>query len=245
MRKFRTADLPAVMDLHKRYGMSQLGAMERDEAYWHYEKRRWNSYLLVTERRKPIGYVEMSRGPRPQIVEAALPERVDVYERILSQCGQVAREHLGREIAIQLPPSHPFVEYCRSLGATAHTTYRRDAGGMGRIINLDSWARKMCPEWTARLQASPYGDYSGSLGIKCELGSVWLNIRDGKVTLSEGARGHGAHSLQSVVAQLTFGYRSVPSACLAGEIRARPSDVKLLAALFPEQQAWVWPADRF
>lgn len=233
------------MGLHKRYGMAQLGAMERDEAYWHYEKRRWNSCLLLAERRKPIGYFEMSRGPRPQIVEAALPERIDVYERILSQCGQVAREHLGREIALQLPPSHPFVEYCRSLGATAHTTYRRDAGGMGRIIDLDSRARKMCPEWTARLQASPLRGYSSSLGIECDLGRVCLNVRNGKVALSEGARGHGVHRLQSVVAQLTFGYRSVSSACLAGEIQVRPSDAKLLAAIFPEQQAWVWPADRF
>ena len=245
VRKFRPADLPTVMDLHRRYAMAQLGAMERDEAYWRYAKRRWTSYLLVTERRKPIGYVEMSRGPRPQIVEVGLPESIDVYERILSQCGQVAREHLGREIAIQLPPSHPFIEYCRSLGATVHTTYRRDAGGMGRIINLDSWARKMCPEWTARLQAPRHRGHSGSLAIECELGCACLDIRDGKVTLGGNAGGHGVHGPQSVVAQFAFGYRSVASVCLAGEIQARPPDVKLLAALFPEQQAWVWPADRF
>ena len=245
VRKFRPADLPAVMDLHRRYAMAQLGSMERNEAYWRYAEGRWNSYLLVTERRKPIGYVEMSGGPRPQIVEAALPERIDVYQRILSQGGHVAREHLGREIALQLPPSHPLVEYCRSLGAAAHTTYRRDAGAMGRIINLDSWARKMCPEWTARLRASPYRDCSGSLGIECDLGRVCLDLRDGKVSLREKARSCGVHSLQSVIAQLTFGYRSVASACRAGEIQARPSDAKLLAALFPEQQAWVWPADRF
>lgn len=245
LRRFREADLDEVMELHRRHAMHLVGAMERDEAYWRYIKGHWRNLVLVVERRKSIGYVAISRGSRPAVVEAALPERPDVYDRVLAECASAARECLSREVVLHLPCAHPLVEHCLGLGARLSADYRRDGGGMARLINLDSWARRMCPEWTARLRASAFKDYSGALGIECELGRVTLAIRQGNAAVAERPASRVVEAPQRVLAQLTFGYRSVPSACRGGEVKASAGQAKLLAALFPHRQGWVWPADRF
>ena len=245
LRRFREADLGAVMELHRRHGMHMVGAMERDEPYWRYMQHNWPNLVLVQEGRKPIGYVQISRGSRPTLEEAALPERVDVYDRVLAECAVAARECTSREVALNLPAAHPLVEHCRGLGARLSTEYRRDGGAMGRLIRLDSWARRMCPEWTARLRASAFNDYSGALGIECELGRATLAIERGKVSAADQHVGRPVHVPQRVLAQLTLAYRSVGSACMSGEIEATSAQAKLLAALFPEQQVLVWPSDRF
>ena len=245
VRKFRPADLPAVVKLHKQHAMSMVGAMERSEAYFRYERNRWGNYLLVTERGKAIGYVEVTGGPKPWVVEVALPERADAYALVLAECGKRARAGLTREVGVGLPPSHPFGQYCQSLGARFSVTYRRDGGAMGRLMNVDAWARKMCPEWSARLAASEFKDFTGALEIECDLGAVTLAISDGKVTIGDQSAKRKVKADQRVFAQFTFGYRTVEAARLAGELDASAANAKLLAALFPEQQAVVWPSDHF
>ncbi len=243
IRRFRPADLQAVVALHQQHAMGQVGAMERDAAYFQYEQRRWGSYWLVTERRKPIGYVEMAS--RPSIIEAALPEREDVYACVLANAGAMARAALIKDVTIALPASHPFVQYCQTLGARVTATYRRNAGAMARIINFESWAKKMCREWSARLAQSKFKDYTGALGIACDLGRISVAISKGKAALGHKPTRRVVKADPRVFAQLTFGYRTVANARLTGELDASPRDAELLAAMFPPREAWVSASDRF
>lgn len=245
LRPLRPADLPAVMELYRRYGMGCVGAMERTEAFWHYDKERWPRYRLVTERGAPLGFVEIGGGSSVTVDQAALPERTDAYDRVLAECGKLARERLCRTIELQLPGADSFVRYCQHLGADAHLSYRRDGGAMGRLVNLQTWARKMCPEWSVRLRESAFRSGRASATLDCELGWVTISADNGRVRLAERRGPRVVRTGQRVLAQLTFGYRSVESARLTGEIDASPGDAKLLAALFPERRAWVWPTDRF
>jgi hypothetical protein len=213
--------------------------------YFQYEKHRWDNYWILTQGREPIGYAEVAGWACPTVLEVGLPVRADAYDRLLAECGRMARQSLAREVKVQVPPWHPLGEYCRTLNASYSLQYRRCGGGMARILNLESWARKMCPEWSARLQASSFKGHAGMLAIECELGRVGLRIRGGEVS---PARTHGRRVVkarQPALAQFTFGYRSVASARLAGQVEATDADAALLAALFPDRPGWVWPADRF
>ena len=171
-------------------------------------------------------------------------QAAEVHAAVLGFMARRAAALRLDRITASVPVDHPFALYCRGIGARDETVYPRNAGPMGRIIDLPRFASAMVPEWERRWPAGGLG----GIALHTDLGAVALRRRrDGR--LEVGGSPAGAPRLrvpdQAVLFQLALGYRSASDAAAAGLLRGSAAALQVARGLFPLRVAHMWWPDRF
>ena len=250
-RAMGPGDLAAVRRLYGAANAGRTASVVRD--------RKWQGF--------PMGSNFGVAGVARVVHRAASPRRLLGYflyddkpdrSRLAEVAGQGAEVHaavlrflarrasalrLGR-VTASVPVDHPFALYGRGFGARDETEYPRNAGPMGRIIDLPGFVSAMVPEWELRWPA----DGLNGIALHTDLGAVALRRRrDGRLQV-EGPPAGGPRLRipdQAVLFQLAMGYRGADDAAAAGMLRGSRAALGVARGLFPLRVAHMWWPDRF
>jgi len=146
-----------------------------------------------------------------------------------------------------VPPVGPFAEACFERGGRLFEYITPNGGGMGRIIDLNRFCRRLAPELHRRLQASPLAAERIVLPITTDLGGMIIAADSGRLRVEAAdLPPRGCIRIpQPVLTKLAFGYDE-PDKLLAREgVRLKAAQRLLLCTIFPRRQPYFWALDRF
>lgn len=252
VRPLRPADLSQVRALYNRGNAGRTASVVRG--------RGWSGF--------PMGSGFFVPGATQVVCEPGAPGRIlgyVLYDDVADRCraaevggrgaqvwGAILRFLARRAVALRreritasLPLDHPFAIYCRSFGCRDETGYPRNAGPMGRLIDLERFLTALAPElagcWPAGAQ--------DRITLRTDIGAADLRRRrGGRVDVQQRGTRAGAgleFADQGTLFQLAMGYRTVDDAVAAGQLRGSPRALQLATALFPLRSAHMWWPDRF
>jgi len=166
----------------------------------------------------------------------------DVNGAIVGFLAQRAVKLRRERVSASVPADHPFAIYCRRIGYRDETRYPRNAGPMGRAVDITRFFMALAPELARRWPANALEQ----LSIRSDNGTVTLLRRRGVITVREGSSGRPLRvSDAALLMQLAMGYRDADDAIGAGTLSGNRAQLELARALFPLQVAHMsWP-DRF
>ena len=199
--------------------------------------------VLVTAANKLVGYVAYDDvKERCRAVEVG-GQGEAVFSTALNFLARRAVALRREHISLSMPADYPFALYCTEYGLHLETHYKRQAGPMGRVINLRSFLSGLQPALALRWD---YGK-SNTMELCTDIGSC--NLQRVKGELKIGTAGGGptdkVRLKQTAFMQLAMGYRTAASLVVTGELRAKRQVIERLDRLFPLQQAHMWWPDRF
>jgi len=245
LRPYRKEDRAAIARLSNRQNGMRTGSVVRDPATWKGIPMgsgfgvEAGVQVAVDGKDRVRGYVVYDAVPdRCRSAEVG-GEEAQVFDTLLWFLARRAVGLRREEISLSLPPDHPFALHCRPLGCRVDTRYPRNAGPMGRIINLQSCLEKILPQLGQRWQGAQ------SLGIRTDLGAWVLRAGRGGLQLKEESISRGLSLKQEVLMQLLMGYHAPGELLAAGKLQAPRTCRALLERLFPPTQPHMWWPDRF
>ena len=159
-----------------------------------------------------------------------------VFSTILHYLAQRA-VHMRREvISLSIAVHHPFVRYCRPFRWRYQTSFRRNNGTMGCIINSLPFFAKILPMLAKRWGPQ---DRDRTLALRADIGTSALSWKHGRLTASHSAA-KGAlsvHVEQDALMLLAMGYQTADDLQTQGKLKADKATLALLSQLFPLQTA--------
>lgn len=192
------------------------------------------AYAGVDDREDALTVFEVAGDPR-------------AYPALLRALAREAVAKRVESMAFLLPPDDRFSMYARRFGGTLTVNYPYTGAGMLRVINLATLFDKLCPEFSARLQAAGFSGRPQTFVLRTDVGSVQVTAGEAGVRVRPARAGKRVvvEMPQHRLSQLLFGYRTV--ADVAGEpgVRIPRALTGLLEVLFPLQWAHVSRADYF
>ena len=167
----------------------------------------------------------------------------EVFSTILHFLARRAVRLRRERLSLSMPADHPFSHFCRQFGYRESTHFDRNAGPMGRLINLRTTVEKILPTLEKRWGAD--GRDRG-LAINSELGSALLRWKQGRLTLDgDEQKALKVEINQDAFMQLVMGYQTAEDLKTRGKLKTANTALALLARLFPPQTAHMWWSDRF
>ena len=129
------------------------------------------------------------------------------------------------------------------LSAGARVTGYSD-GVFGRLLDLDGLFRELGPELEARLARSPFREWTGTVRLKTDIGTVKLPFNQGELQPAGTPRPErSAVMSQSWLARLITGYNDVAVVGRPRDTDVAERDWPLIRALFPKACPYIWAAD--
>jgi len=251
VREFREGDTGDILQIYQENNRDRSCTILRAEEAWRGFRMEDDGYeplkAFVVEDGGEVAAYAAFRERRDRLVVAEVGwRREDAFGTLLREFSEIAIRMRSGSIHVHLPAGHPFAEFCQAYGCEVSSWYPWNGDGMLRIIDLESLFRKIRAELGGRVRRSGLGDYSGSLTIETDLGAVTLEIDGGNVAVNPGGGGGSLLRLpQARLAQLVVGYRSLRSLLLEPGVEARGDTQRLVDALFPRGEPYVWMSDRF
>ncbi len=215
---------------------------------WEYRTRDRDNWFVAEDRERVIrGYFRVLKDNRlMKLIEVGVADE-EAIKGILIHISPWAEKKDVLNIAIFAPQDHPFTEFCYRIGAWNRCTneiYNGSWGGMFRIIDLKETLKLLEDKFGERLTYSHLKDYEGELRIVTEYDRVKLSIKRGVATVEElsNLEEEIINLPNSVITQLTFGYRDIDYFRNSLDIEA--SHRNLLKILFPKGYPYIWLAAR-
>ncbi|MBM3277672.1 MAG: GNAT family N-acetyltransferase [Candidatus Handelsmanbacteria bacterium] len=245
LRLYRKADRAAIARLYNRQNGLRTGTVVRDPRTWKGIPMgsgfgvEAGVQVAVDGKDRVRGYVVYDAVPDQCRSAEVGGEEAQVFDTLLWFLARRALALRREEISLSLPPDPPFALYCQPLGCQVDTRYLRNAGPMGRIINLESCLKKLLPQLGQRWQGAQ------SLGNTTDLGAWVLRAGWGGLQLKEESILKDLSLKQEVLTQLLMGYHAPGELLAGGKLQAPRTCRALLERLFPPTQSHMWWPDRF
>ena len=118
---------------------------------------------------------------------------------------------------------------------------------MVQVIHLESLLGKVAPLIEARLRASDFSGWEGTVRVRYEADERALDIKGGKVTVSP-CKGEPEVDLsvsQTQLLRLLFGAVRAEDVAFSNRLALREDEIGLLNALFPPDEMFLWGTDGF
>jgi len=259
VREFTEEDIDSVLEIFNENNRERTCTIVRKRGEWMgFRRGKRPGYpppaLVWEEGDEVVAYVSFHRFMDPDrdytrydyeflVTEIGMKER-RVFSTILKDLAAKAMERRFEYIRFSLPLDHPFTEYCHRFGSESVVRYRKDSGGMMRIINQRTLFQKIEDELQRRVKERKVENVQ--VEVKTELASTEFRVRGRELSVSEG-NGKGMNRIelpQSILTQLVVGYRSVQDVVNDWRVKVR-GNVRLLEALFPKSFPYMWVLDRF
>lgn len=245
-RQFRKADIPRLNAFKKKHDPLDTLTVVRTPAHWRYRLSRWTGSPLFHDKRgRLVAYLQMSAEQDQVRVHevVAVPDEA-VYASIVTELARHAREQVVRRIALQIPPDHPMAEYCIRLGCQYTMRYRKNADGLGRIIDLRSFVGKMLPEWGRLLSRSELAAKDASLTLSVGGETMRLKAKRGRLFLDDPPRGRGG-ALRMTPEQLLQAAAGYARPGAASNRLKNARSRRMAEILFPKRCPTMWRVDGF
>jgi len=242
VRPFQPEDARALVTLYERRNGQRSGSVLRNPETWREFRRgsQWTDRVgafVVLDGQEIIGYASYNLDPwRYAIGEVGYADG-RAFSTLLAHMAQQAIERRVEHIIVHAPPDDPFLQYCRRYGCEIKLIYRRQAGGMARIIRQTELLEAVQPLLAARLRAAGQEGALGTLVCKTDLGEDAL--------VFGGGPSYTLALPQWMLLQLLLGYRPVEDALFETEARADEALQPLLPVLFPQGYPYIAMSDRF
>ncbi len=249
IRPMRKSDLARITQLYNRENAARTASVVRD--------RTWNGFsmgsffgieaktqVVLDTRERVCGYVTYDDVDRHCRAAEVGGQGDEVFSTILHFLARRAVRLRREKLSLSMPADHPFAHFCRHFGYRESTHFDRNAGPMGRLINLRTLLEKILPVLEKRWGAD--GRDRG-LAISTELGSaLLLGWKRGRLILgSDGQKALKVGIDQDAFIQLAMGYQTADDLKSRGKLKTGSAGLALLARLFPPQTAHMWWSDRF
>jgi predicted acetyltransferase len=273
VRQASAQDQDAILRLYAAGNRGRTGSVVRTAATW--TGFRMGSQFGVTalvrvvpdDRGRVRGYVVVDDTEQAVRIAEVGGDSPAVFGAILRDAAARAVRLRREEITFSLPIDHPFARYCRQFGCRTSQEYPRNAGPMGRIIDLGGFLRSVSRELASRWGQD---EREVTLAIRTDLGECRLNWDGGQLAVECGADSQGSgpadHQAtgragssarggprtraqlrlsQADLMGLLMGYHTPGELVDAGAARCTLSALPLVERLFPAQHAHMWWPDRF
>ena len=132
-----------------------------------------------------------------------------------------------------MPHQHPMLQILRRGACTIEDRYFYHSGWQVRLVNLSSALQKLRPTLEARLQASTFADWQGTLCLDAGSESAVLEIDDGQVQIAAGNRGTLTLNGGPAIARFLIGSDEPEEIMQQAEITCSEQTAVLVSALFP------------
>jgi predicted acetyltransferase len=241
-RTMTKADIQAILKIYDEHNRERTGTVLRPRRYWKNFRKgtRWGhpplALVFLDRKAQIIGYAAYDDSPTELNVVEVGARSDDVFGTLLKEFALLAVKMRTAEINFFLPQDHPFAYFLERFDLRTETFYRGDSRGLGRIINQKRLLEKMQKEFERRLAASRLSFYCGALEIRTDLGTSFISIDQGKVTLSEEktmARGRLQLS-QWALLQAVMGYRDLRTLLHEPGVKVTDEARQIADALFPK-----------
>ena len=140
-------------------------------------------------------------------------------------------------VCFEMLPDAPVLDTLRSVGYRQEVTYRRNQGGMGRIIDLAALADALTKTLAKRSQALAGETRVGRIVFRC-------GDEEAAVALGRG-RALAIALPQHALLQLLLGYRGIGELRLEYPACIAERDAAAVNALFPRGYPYTWLIDHF
>ena len=148
-------DLPVLRDLYAANSATLTGSIVRGEkTRWFAKGSRYGhpaeGVVFTDASGQVVAYAARDKEEdRVMVCEvgASSPEQ---FESVLRWAADRAVELRLEKITFQLPPGSLLADFLTQYGAKQTNRFPRQAGGMGRLLNLNAFLEKTLPEWTRR-----------------------------------------------------------------------------------------------
>jgi predicted acetyltransferase len=244
--------MPAIVHLYNQCNAMRSGSIVRspDRFKEFLQGSDWGteiiSYLWENNEGKLLAYAVMDKDSTAVRVNEIEAVDDSLFATALYFFVMQAVEKRCESIHMKLPVDHPFVEFTQRYGAEWVVTFERYGNGMMRIINQQALFGALIPELERRLAITNFHNYTGTLTLETDLGTMHLIIEGGTVRLEEKGLERIKLSLsQQYLIQLLIGYRSVRDVVNDPAVQIRGDAIPLLNALFPKGTPYMYFADHF
>ena len=252
VRPSEAADMPTVLDLYHANNADRVCSIVRDpEQFTRFPKGSWydasaSGLLWHDSQGKLVAYAALNKSRyEVKVIEVEAVDR-RLFPTLMYEFAKMAIERRCGDIAFYMPPDHLFAEFAQRYGCKWKSEYPKNGGGMMRILNLDAFFAKVCPELSRRLAHSLLRKYTGTLQIETDLGTVTLAIDQDGVKLASPRWVDAVLEVpQDKLIQWMVGYRRTEDVLYDPDVTAPERIVPLLDALFPKGIPYVWSADHF
>lgn len=257
VRSIRREDVPAVRALYEESNRTRTGTVNRVEAFWDWRERGapW-TWLPVSLRSwhgvfdkagALVGYFYSTVERNDLYVREVAGRTDEALASMVAFLYRVAhRRDLGRMV-FAVSPDHPLALLCSEYDSTMETTYRKNGGGMMRIIHLRSTFEHIAPELSHRLSTTYLSGAKKAFALQTDIGTLGLRCAEGRVTPCDPSEA-GKDVLvipQHRLAPLIVGYVEPCRILSAPEVRVPPGLREWIECLFPKQVPFFWELDHF
>jgi predicted acetyltransferase len=254
IRAFKKADAPSLRRLYARLSAQRTGSAARRSGWTYFDRaahysRPGKTLLSVDGKGRVTGYATWNvdeRRERRFNVSEIVGKSPEIHTALASAVGKEAKRAGCEQVRFYVPPDDPFGEFCSRFGCGWEIFYSRNAGAMGRIVQLDRLFSKLESELRRRWAASDLR-YTDTISLVTDIGTVGLRIQGRKLSVTERlAKGSVRVKMpQLKLAQLVTGYRDVEDLSFDEDVSAPRRTHAALDVLFPKQQGYMWWSDRF
>jgi predicted acetyltransferase len=250
-RKLRAEDMEAVLELYNRNNCDRTCSIVRDPRdFLSFPKgsrygREADAMVLYSEDRVVRAYAVLDHSREAVNVVEAEAQDECLFPSLLYQFARVAIKRRCGYITLFLPPDHPFARHVQNYGCEQSTQYRKNGGGMMRIIDQQALFQKIAPmlEQRAALRGPTF---AAAVTIQTNLGTTGIRAARGKLLVNAGEEGEPSVSLsQDRLTQLVVGYRTAQDVLNDPHVESRGEVGPVLDVLFPRGYPYVWLADLF
>ncbi len=140
-------------------------------------------------------------------------------------------------LSFEMLPDAPVLDALRPIGYSQEIMYRRNQGGMGRIIDLAGLANALAEPLSRRNEAMASETRVGTIVFRCGGEEAEVEVGSGRplaITLPQDA-----------LLQLLMGYRGIGELRLEYPACAAEQDAGVVDALFPRGYPYTWQIDHF
>jgi hypothetical protein len=238
-------DLPDLMKIYDAFNAARTGTTVRTEVYWN-SQPKWREYdpaLFWVAKRdsRTVAYLKAGRWSLNEL--GCLRGEEGAMTALCAHLFRQAKAEAAQEVEARCP-----LECGRMFEGMGCGTRRREGGGtMVQVIHLESLLGKVAPLIEARLRASDFSGWEGTVRVRYEADERALDIKGGKVTVSP-CKGEPEVDLsvsQTQLLRLLFGAVRAEDVAFSNRLALREDEIGLLNALFPPDELFLWGTDGF
>lgn len=238
-------DLPGLMAIYDEFNATRTGTTVRTEVYWN-NQPKWResdpALFWVTKRNsKVVAYLKAGRWSLNEL--GYLRGEEGAMGALCAHFFRQAQAEAVKEVEARCP-----LACCGMFEALGGAVRRREGGGtMIQIIHLESLLGKIAPLLKARLHASDFSGWKGSVRVRYEADERMLSIQNGKIRVSKckGAPDVDLLVSQAQLLRLLFGNMRAEDIAFSNRLALREDEIGLLNVLFPPDELFLWGTDGF
>ena len=206
---------------------------------------RKNAFKLTDSRGRLAAYAIWSAQDGTLAVREGMARDGRAGRALLGALKGAAWNQALDHVSVLMPFGYPLTDAMRPLASTYRRANTNRGGCMGRVLNLDSLARKLTREWTRLLVRSELAAARGRVNVRIGDETLALSYAKGRISTDVTDRAAEAEVSQEKFSQMLFGYAGVKELADSGEVRIPKVCRRLFEILFPERTSFLFVPDHF